>query len=346
VVGRTLGKKYLLVRLIGAGGMGSVYEAQHLGTLGHVALKLIHKRKLALGSEASRRFRREARAAGSIDSPNIVKVLDSGEDEATGDLYLVMERLVGEDLQRLVERVGPLPPDVAVRIAGQALSGLACAHATGIVHRDLKPANLFLAEQAGGAVTVKLLDFGIAKMLPSARHAPSGIALTRTGGMLGSPLYMSPEQVENSKGVDPRTDVWSLGSALYCALTGVAPHQQHVEMVGRLFVAICASPARPLRERAPWVSPEIARVVHDALAIDPADRTPSAVAMLEAIQRLAPGGISLRQEMLAGIPREEHAARAAVPTVTTTHPEHLSRSTLGGEPTAVLDTSFDGRHPI
>jgi serine/threonine protein kinase len=307
LIGATLDKKYQLLSLLGEGSTGSVYAAQHLGTLRHVALKLIKKDRLAEDRDAASRFRREARAVGPLDSPNVVQVLDSGEDQATGDLYLVMERLAGEDLQRLVDGVGPLPPDVALRVAGQALLGLSRAHAAGIVHRDLKPANLFLAHQADGAVTVKLLDFGLAKELSCSPDARTITLLTKTGGILGSPLYMSPEQVENSKDVDARTDVWSLACVLYYTLTGMAPHE-HVETVGRLLVAICASPAPALRERAPWVSPKLARVVHDALAVDPARRTSSAAAMLEAIQPLAPDGFALRREMLVGLPAEEQGA--------------------------------------
>jgi eukaryotic-like serine/threonine-protein kinase len=299
VTGQTVDKKYLLGRLLGEGTMGSVYDAQHLGTRKAVALKLLHDGHPAAGSEVSRRLRREARAVGSVDSPHIVKVLDSGEDAATGCPYLVMERLAGEDLQRLVDRVGPLPPHVALSIAGQALLGLASAHAAGIVHRDLKPANLFLAQQPDGEVTVKILDFGIAKVLPSSPSPQSATPLTRTGGMLGSPLYMSPEQVENSKEVDARTDVWALASVLYRALSGAAPHE-HIATIGKVLIAICDAPAKALRERAPWVPVDVAQVVHGALAIDPARRTPSAEAMLAAIRPLSPGGFALRREMLAG----------------------------------------------
>ncbi len=149
-VGRTIDRKYALLRLLGRGGMGEVYEADHLGTGRRVAVKLIHGERLERGAEAEGRFRREARAVGAAHSPHIVEVLDAGEDAETGDLYLVMEHLRGEDLQHLLDRVGPLPPVVALRIAAQALVGLARAHEAGIVHRDIKPANIFLARGDGG----------------------------------------------------------------------------------------------------------------------------------------------------------------------------------------------------
>ena len=308
--GRILDRKYALGRLLGKGGMGEVYEADHLGTGRRVAVKLIRGRALSLGAEAESRFRREARAAAATRSPHIVEILDSGEDAETGDLYLVMEHLRGEDLQRLLDRVGPLVPEVALRITAQALLGLVKLHEAGTVHRDVKPANLFLARGDDGAITVKLLDFGIAKVTHEPLRAALTAGLTRADGMLGSPLYMSPEQMANSKAVDGRTDLWSLGSALYCALAGRAP-LQHVENVFELLPAIRAGGAPPLRDRAPWVSAAMAEVVQRALAVDPSRRYPSAAAMLDALRPLLPGGHSLREEMLGGIPPEVRAQRPA-----------------------------------
>ncbi len=309
--GRTLDRKYALGRLLGKGGMGEVYEAEHLGTGRRVAVKLIRGRVLELGPEAEGRFRREARAAAGTRSPHIVEVLDSGEDAATGDLYLVMEHLRGEDLQRLVDRVGPLAPDVALRIAAQALAGLGRLHDAGTVHRDVKPANLFLAQGDDGEVTVKLLDFGIAKVTHEPLRAALTAGLTRTEGMLGSPLYMSPEQMTDGKRVDGRADLWSLGSALYCALAGSAP-MAHVANVFELLPAIRGSGAPPLRGRAPWVPAAVEAVVHRALAVDVEKRYPSAAAMLEAIRALLPEGAGLREEMLAGVSPEARAARPPV----------------------------------
>jgi serine/threonine-protein kinase len=304
LLGATLDRKYKLVRLLGEGAMGSVYEALHNRTGRRVAVKLIKSSQLALDadptSDSASRFRREARAAGALDSPHVVQILDSGEDAATGALYLVMERLEGEDLQHLIDREGRLPPTVALIIAGQALLGLQTAHAAGIVHRDIKPANLFLARRGDGEVTVKLLDFGIAKVRsdPLATSAPT--AITRPGGFLGSPLYMSPEQVRDSKEVDHRADVWSLGSALYCALAGAAPHQD-IASIGPLILAICSSPATPVEDRAAGISPEIAAVVRRAIALARDDRWPDATAMLEAIRPLVPEGFALREERLVGL---------------------------------------------
>jgi len=312
-VGRTVDRKYRLLRYLGAGGMGTVYEAAHRETGRRVAVKLLHGHPLLHGPGALTRFRREARAIGAVDSPHVVTVLDAGEDEKTGDRYLVMELLHGEDLQSLLDREGPLPPEVALRLAGQALVGLERAHAAGIVHRDIKPANLFLVRGEGGTVTVKLLDFGIAKVAADAPFAvsASGAGLAGTAGLLGSPLYMSPEQVQSSGDVDARTDLWSLGSVLYYALAGRPPFAG-ITTVGRLLLAICGSAAPPLEQIAPWVPAEVTAVVARALTIDRELRHPSAAAMLEALQGLSPGGIALRLEMLKGVTAEEQAVVAAV----------------------------------
>jgi serine/threonine-protein kinase len=301
LIGETLDHKYTLVRLLGAGGMGSVYEAREEGTGARVAVKVIHDRLLAPDSGGPSRFRREARAAAAVDSEHIVQVLDAGEDGEKGTPYIALEYLEGEDLQALIDRVGPLRPEAVIRIAGQALTGLQKAHEAGIVHRDVKPANVFLARGEDGAVTVKILDFGIAKILAAPGAAGVTTGVTQTGGFLGSPLYMSPEQVQNSRDVDARSDLWSLGSTLYCALAGRAPHQD-ADGVGKLIVAICVSPAPSIRERAPWVDPALASAVHATLTIDRDQRCPTAGAMLAAIRALAPDGFALRAEMLAAAP--------------------------------------------
>jgi eukaryotic-like serine/threonine-protein kinase len=310
LIGVTLGQTYELVRLLGQGGMGCVYEAEHRETRARVAVKVLHPHLLEdPEGEGPRRFRREAEAARGIPGDHVVRVLDAGTDEATGQPYLVTEYLDGEDLQRLLDRTGPLVPDAAIRVGWQALAGLAGAHAARVVHRDVKPANIFLARGPGGAVTVKLLDFGIAKIRPDPFSLPQGAALTTTGGILGSPLYMSPEQVQSSRDVDHRADLWSLGSVIYAALTGRAPHQ-HLASLGQLLVAVCVSPPPPLAEVAPWVPPAIADAVHRALEIPPEARYPSAAAMLDALRALVPSG-ALTSEMLVSSGESPRPARVS-----------------------------------
>lgn len=312
VIGEILEGKYELLSLLGRGGMGSVYLALHLETQRRVAVKIINKSILGAGGQAVSRFRREARAAGAIDSEHIIKVLDASMDDAAGPLYIVIEYLPGEDLGRAIERLGPLPPEVALRIGAQALQGLHTAHEAGIVHRDIKPANLFLTRRDKGRIVATLLDFGIAKIVIRVDEASHTTDLTDTDRLLGSPRFMSPEQARNSKNIDQRSDLWSLGASLYCALTGHAPHHQ-VESIGQLILTLCTLPPPRLEEVAPWVPEEMARVVHGALAIDPDDRYPSAKAMLDALQALLPDGDTLREEMLVALPSEVRALAVAPP---------------------------------
>ncbi len=161
--GTQIDEKYEIIRQLGEGGMGAVYEARHLGTARRVAVKVISS-SLAKGPEVVARFQREARASGSIDSQHVVQVLDTGIDPATSNPYMVMEYMAGEDLHQLIERLGVLSPDLALRMVAQACQGLGRAHEIGILHRDIKSANLFLAHREGSERVVKILDFGIAKI--------------------------------------------------------------------------------------------------------------------------------------------------------------------------------------
>jgi serine/threonine-protein kinase len=295
-----LGGRYQIVRLIGSGGMGSVYEGVDVATGGRVAIKLIHEcaaLHTTNGPPSSfSRLKREARAMKTIDTPHIVSVLDAGTHPETGAPYIVLELLEGEDLQRTIDRLGPLPPPFALKVVAQACLGLTAAHAAGVVHRDIKPANLFLQRRAGGEMIVKLLDFGIAKILRGAASSDASTTLTDSGTVLGSPYYMSPEQLRSAKQSDHLTDIWSIGAVLYCALTGRAPYAE-VRPFVRLIAAICGQRPVPVRQIAPLVSPEAAQIIENAMAIDPSQRFPSALAMLDALRALLPDGFALREEM-------------------------------------------------
>ena len=188
------------------------------------------------------RFQREARAAGAIDTKHITQVLDTGIDRDSELPFMVMEFLSGQDLQQFLKKSGPIAPDLALRIVAQSCLGLQKAHEAGVVHRDIKPANLFLA-RSDGEVIVKILDFGIAKVQMDQAQETESAGLTRTGNMLGSPLSMSPEQARGSKNIDHRADLWSLGAALYQALSGRTPYQ-HITALGELIIAICSDPPR------------------------------------------------------------------------------------------------------
>ncbi len=283
----TIGGKYRVVRRLGQGGMGSVYEA--LDEAGaRVAVKVIMT-ELANNQTLVGRFAREARAVSAIDTPHITKSIDTGTDPLTGLPYLVMELLDGEDVDQLGQRLGPMPAELALRIAAQGCMALQKAHEAHILHRDIKPANLFLAREAGHRIT-KLLDFGVAKVKPEVTRSNAETAgLTRTGSMLGSPLYMSPEQARGYKDIDYRSDLWSLGVVLYKMLSGRTPHDD-TEELGELIVLICTEPPQPIQDLAPWVAPEIAAVVHRALRFSPAERYAGAGEMLAALHGLLRGG--------------------------------------------------------
>ncbi len=289
--------------------MGTVFEARHRGTGRLVAVKLIADGAAAGSADIVRRFQREAMATGAIQSQYIAHALDTGIDPQTGSPYLVMDLLDGEDLQHSIASLGALPPELALRIAAQTCLGLQKAHEAGVVHRDIKPGNLFLAKREGTEIVVKLLDFGIAKVkMESITSAPAG-QMTRTGSMLGSPVYMSPEQARGKKTIDHRTDLWSLGVVLYEALAGVTPHAG-AETLGDLIFQICGEPPRPIQEPAPWVPAAVAAVVHRALALDPAHRFASARDMFDAIQALLPSGYALDQSMFVPLSREARSVLA------------------------------------
>ncbi|WP_437555071.1 protein kinase [Sorangium sp. So ce367] len=238
-IGEVFAQKYRLERSLGRGAMGVIFAAEHVSLRQRVAVKFLLPRAMTLPG-ASARFLREARAAAAIRSEHVARVIDVG----TADLgipYLVMEYLRGRDLQREIEARGPLPVSEAVDYVIQGCEAIAEAHARGIVHRDLKPGNLFLTTGGTGAPIVKVLDFGLSK---SAAAEDDG-KLTASEMMLGSPCYMSPEQVRCSKDVDARTDIWSLGVILYQLLTARFPFE--VSRISALFVAIAMQAPTPPR---------------------------------------------------------------------------------------------------
>jgi serine/threonine-protein kinase len=217
--GMVVADKYRVERVIGEGGMGLVVAATHIALEQPVAIKFLLPEAMR-SSVAVERFLREARVAAKVRSEHVTRVHDVGTLDG-GVPYIVMELLVGSDLGQLIAANGALPIEEACEIAFQACEALAEVHAAGIVHRDLKPSNLFVTRRADGSPAVKLLDFGISKLTFGGDDGADP-ALTATATIMGSPSYMSPEQLKSTKEVDPRTDVWSLGAVLYEALTGKA----------------------------------------------------------------------------------------------------------------------------
>jgi serine/threonine protein kinase len=270
------GGKYRVNRLLGEGGMGWVVVATHLQLEQRVALKFMRSSK---NPEAVGRFLREARAAARIQSEHVARVSDVGTLE-NGSPYLVMEYLEGEDLSELLDAKGALPDYLAIDYAMQACEGLAEAHAAGIIHRDLKPANLFLARRTDGSVRVKLLDFGISKLTPAPGSQPE-INMTSTQALMGSPLYMAPEQMRSSRSVDRRADIWSMGTIIYEMLTGHSPFEGAT--LPEVCAKILADPPASILAFQPELSPELDAVVLRCLEKDAGRRYPDVAALARAL---------------------------------------------------------------
>ncbi|WP_437588250.1 protein kinase domain-containing protein [Sorangium sp. So ce1000] len=389
LVGRELGGRYAVRRLIGRGGMGAVYEAESPEGR-RVAAKVVFKSAVGQDDHAVRRFIREARAVTAIQSPHVVKTFELGMDLTLATPFIIMELLHGVDLAKLLRMRGPLEPSPIVRVFIQAARGLAAAHAEGIVHRDIKPANLFLHAPFEGSaqrpstsvappstrrgplasappstrrgalaaapssgrrpsgsvrpppsgrrpsgsirppsstdrrIVVKVCDFGIAKRTgDGASHE-----LTRAGGVLGSPIYMSPEQAKMAKDVDHRSDIWSLCVSLYQALCGSCPWDPNASLA-ELLLAICTERVPPLSGVAPWVSPALAAIVHRGLQRDPAERWQSMEELIAALEPHADGTGVVTLEQLRGIDPERRAG--ATPISVLRGESRLSRSAEGEE---------------
>jgi serine/threonine protein kinase len=265
--GDVLAGKYRVDRILGAGGMGVVVAATHLQLEQRVALKFLVSN--SIDEQAGARFLREARAVVRLRSEHVVRVLDTGTLD-NGLPYIVMELLEGRDLAQELSARGPVSVVEAVDWVLQACEGIAEAHSVGIVHRDLKPANLFLTHHADRSVLIKVLDFGIAKVLELQR-APD-YSLTKTATLMGSPHYMSPEQIRNAKSVDQRADIWALGIVLYELLCGKAPFS--ATTAPALLAQIVADPPRPLRPQRPDVPRGLEAAISRCLEKEPARRFP------------------------------------------------------------------------
>lgn len=243
--GKVLAGRFLLLKLLGQGGMGSVWLARHLELDIDVAVKLMDP-SLTTNSEGLARFRREAQAAAALKSPHVVQVFDYGIDGDTP--YIAMELLLGESLAKRLERQRCLPISAATPILVQVAKAVGKAHDAGIVHRDLKPENIFLVADDDESEIAKVLDFGIAKRTGSGGFA-TGAVQTQTGAMLGTPYYMSPEQASGRKDIDYRTDIWSFGVIACECLTGRRVFE--VDSLGGLVLAICTEPIPPPSQLGP-----------------------------------------------------------------------------------------------
>jgi serine/threonine-protein kinase len=279
--GEIVDGKYLVEQVLGSGGMATVVSAIHIVRRARVALKFLKMEMLDVESSAARLIR-EGVAASSVPSEHVVKILDAGH-LPSGVPYLVMELLDGCDLAILLRDEGTpgLPVPRAIHFVLQILRALQAAHAHGIVHRDLKPSNCFVTKQEGERDFIKLLDFGVSKMVN-----PSEAALTRAGAALGTFAYMAPEQALSSKDADSRCDLYSVGVVLYRLLSGHLPFKR-TKGLATTALAQFEGRATPIEEYLPDLDPALIAAVHKAFARDPAQRFPSAAAMADALGQWA-----------------------------------------------------------
>ncbi|HEY3667656.1 MAG TPA: serine/threonine-protein kinase, partial [Polyangiaceae bacterium] len=304
---------------------GKVFSATHVGLGQKVAIKVLTvEEDDARRDEAHERFLREGRATAALVSDHVVRVYDVGTLE-NGSPFMVMELLRGQDLACAVQRSGPLAVDLAAECARQAAEAIACAHAQGIVHRDLKPSNLFLTQRSDGTPLIKVLDFGISKNTHNAHELFSG-SLTETRSVLGTPFYMSPEQVRDAKKVDFRTDIWALGLILHELLSG-SPAFEGTTLPG-VCASIAADPPAALRLKRPEVPIELETIVLKCLEKDPARRFQAA---RELIPLLAP--FAGRPDSASLLPLSDQTIRSS-PLMMSGAERHTNATLAGPQPSA------------
>jgi eukaryotic-like serine/threonine-protein kinase len=340
--GDILAGKYQVERVLGEGGMGLVVAAKHLQLEARVAIKLLLPEMLD-SADAVARFLREARAAARITNDHVVRVTDVGTLES-GAPYMVMEYLEGSDLAAVLRSSGPMASDQAVALVLETCEALAEAHASGVVHRDLKPANLFWAQRTDGSRCLKVLDFGISKVV----DAPANAASTKTSALLGTPYYMSPEQMTSSRDVDARTDIWALGVILYQLLANDLPFDG--DTLPAVCVSVATAPPISLRSRRLDLPAGLEAVILRCLEKDPNRRFASVKELAFALASYAPARAPIWAERTGGVaraPRESRPAsqadlashqptQIAVPSPVTVSPFHRTHHQASARPSRTV----------
>ncbi len=311
-IGKVVANKYRVEQMIGEGGMGKVYKATQLALDKPVVLKVL--RQALLSDERTvARFQREAKAASRLNHPNSISVLDFGQAE-DGAMYIAMEYVQGKDLHHILSREWPLPEGRVIRVISQVLSALADAHSAGVIHRDLKPENIMVEQRRGEADFVKVLDFGIAKIVDGTND--DGPALTRAGFVCGTPEYMSPEQARGAQ-LDHRSDLYAVGVILYQLTCGLLPFDSD-SAVGFATKHLTEVPPPPTKRRLEAkISPAMERLIMRALAKSPDDRPQTAEqfrAELLAIEKERRGAVSgVRRQGATSAPALSQVARKVTP---------------------------------
>ncbi|MEY4513507.1 MAG: hypothetical protein RLZZ450_5629 [Pseudomonadota bacterium] len=332
-VGAVLGNKYRVIAAIGAGAMGTVFRAQNIVTGKQVALKWMHPH-IAANPDSSTRLLREAQAASRLSHPNVIDVYDFIQDENT--LFLVMELLQGETLRAYLLRNRQPKISEFIALLTPALAGVAAAHEQGVIHRDLKPDNIFLVQTPGALLpTAKVVDFGVAKL-----DGDQGLTLTGTGAAVGTPIYMSLEQLRGDKNIDARTDVYAFGVMLYEAIAGQLPYS--ASTLSGLAIKVLTTEPVSLKTLRPDVPTSLTRVVDWAIAKRREDRLSSVRGLMQELEAFS-REYSFRQEMthqgdptpllaperLAAVRDNEEAGAVRAPS---THAVHVSPLRAGPGP--------------
>ena len=331
-IGQVVEGKYLVERLLGEGGMAYVLAARNTELDLPVAIKYLRREHRT--AELISRFAREARAMARLRSDFVTRILDVGMSPTLGP-FIVMERLEGHDMGTLLEREGAIDEDRAVDLTMMALCALAEAHAAGIVHRDLKPENMFIHEGSTGGTTLKLLDFGVSQMALTGTTFGTSVDLVKTSALIGSPLYMAPEQIRGIEQLDARTDIWAIGAIMYELVTGRVPFP--AGSITELSARVLEDAPIPPRSLTPRLSPAVEGAILQCLSKRPEDRFQTVESLAMALQPLTRRTFAL--------PASVRAKSMSHPAISEVRPIDTTRRTEPSQAPLSADAPHTSRPP-